>query len=121
MTALSRPPSVEERTAGWFPSRWGPDDQAGALNEITPAVVLDAVRLVRTGTVHELAHVLHAGVPAFPGRTYRSYLTTNYHFVNRRRANGSPDLVRASIIMRISCRPSGSLIDAITTFSTSGP
>jgi kynurenine formamidase len=91
VTALSRPPSVEERTAGWFPSRWGPDDQAGALNEITAAVVLDAVRLVRTGTVHDLAHVLHAGVPAFPGRTYRSYLTTNYHFVNRRRADGSPE------------------------------
>jgi kynurenine formamidase len=91
VTALSRPPSVEERTAGWFPSRWGPDDQAGALNEITAGAVLDAVRLVRTGTVHDLAHVLHAGVPAFPGRTYRSYLTTNYHFVNRRRADGSPE------------------------------
>jgi|tagenome__1003787_1003787.scaffolds.fasta_scaffold20983057_8 hypothetical protein len=25
--------SVEERTAGWFPSHWGPDDQAGAPNE----------------------------------------------------------------------------------------
>ena len=57
----------------------GPDDQAGALNEITPAVVLDAVRLVRSGRVHDLAHVLHADVPAFPGRTFRQYLTTNYH------------------------------------------
>jgi len=46
MTAVA--PSVRERTAGWFPSRWGPDDQAGALNEITPAVVLDAVRLTRS-------------------------------------------------------------------------
>jgi len=54
-------------------------------------VVLDAVRLVRSGRVHELAHVLHADVPAFPGRTFRSYLTTNYHYVNRRRADGSPE------------------------------
>ncbi|MGY1636982.1 cyclase family protein [Geodermatophilus sp. SYSU D00742] len=61
------------------------------MNEITPAVVLDAVRLVRTGRVLDLAHVLHADVPAFPGRTYRSYLTTNYHYVNRRRADGSPE------------------------------
>ncbi len=91
MTTLSDPPSVEERTAGWFPSRWGLEDAAGALNEITPAVVLDAVRLVRTGRVHDLAHVLHADAPAFPGRTFRSYLTTNYHYVNRRRADGSPE------------------------------
>jgi len=91
MTTLARPPSVDERTEGWFPSRWGPEDAAGALNEITPAVVLDAVRLVRSGRVHDLAHVLHADVPAFPGRTFRSYLTTNYHYVNRRRADGSPE------------------------------
>ena len=41
MTVLTS--SVVERTAGWFPSRWGPGDQAGALNEITPATVLAAV------------------------------------------------------------------------------
>jgi kynurenine formamidase len=91
MTQLRPAPAVEQRTAGWFPSRWGPDDQAGALNEITPAVVLDAVRLVSTGQVHDLAHVLHADVPAFPGRTFRSYLTTNYHHINRRRPGGGPE------------------------------
>jgi kynurenine formamidase len=78
----------EQRIAGWFPSRWGPDDEAGALNEITPAKVLEAVALVRTGAVHDLAHVLHAGVPAFPGRTFRQYLTTNSHHVNMRRPGG---------------------------------
>jgi kynurenine formamidase len=35
--------------------------------------------------------VLHADVPAFPGRTFRQYLTTNYHYVNRRRPDGGPD------------------------------
>jgi kynurenine formamidase len=91
VTATASAPSVEQRTAGWFPSRWGPDDAAGALNEITPATVLAAVSLVRTGRVHDLAHVLHAGIPAFPGRTFRSYLTTNSHFVNRRRPDGGPE------------------------------
>jgi kynurenine formamidase len=89
MTAVA--PPVAERTAGWFPSHWGPDDEAGALNEITPDVVLAAVGLVREGRVHDLAHVLHAGVPAFPGRTFRQYLTTNYHYVNRRRPGGGPE------------------------------
>lgn len=90
-TTVSHPPTVTEQTAGWFPSRWGPDDQSGALNEITPAGVLAAVSLVRSGRMFDLAHVLHADVPAFPGRTFRSYLTTNYHYVNRRRADGSPE------------------------------
>jgi kynurenine formamidase len=67
--------------------RYSDTDEAGALNEITPAKVLAAVRLVRTGQVHDLAHVLHADIPAFPGRTFRQYLTTNYHHINQRRSN----------------------------------
>jgi kynurenine formamidase len=76
--------------AAWWPSRWGSDDQAGALNEITPAKVLEAVALVRQGAVHDLAHVLHADIPAFPGRTFRQYLTTASHHVNRRRPDAGP-------------------------------
>ena len=71
----------------WWPSKYGPDDEAGALNEITPAKVLSAAGLVRRGAVFDLAHVLHADIPAFPGRTFRQYLTTNYHHINRRRAD----------------------------------
>lgn len=75
----------------WWPSRYGAGDQAGALNEITPDKVLEAVRLVRQGQVYDLAHVLHADVPAFPGRTFRQYLTTNAHHVNRRRPDAGPE------------------------------
>jgi hypothetical protein len=57
-------------------------DQAEALNEITAAKVLEAVRLVRQGRIYDLAHVLHQDIPAFPGRTFRQYLTTNYHHIN---------------------------------------
>jgi kynurenine formamidase len=77
--------SLPTQKGAWWPSRYGADDQAGALNEITPAKVLEAVGLVRQGTVFDLAHVLHADIPAFPGRTFRQYLTTNAHAVNRRR------------------------------------
>ena len=42
--------------------------QAGALNEITPGKVLEAIGLVRQGLVHDLAHALHHDIPAFPGR-----------------------------------------------------
>lgn len=85
-------------TAGWWPSRYGPDDEAGALNEITPAKVLEAVRLVRQGRVYDLAHVLHEDIPAFPGRTFRQYLTTNYHQINRRHPDaGAAGLGRNSV------------------------
>jgi kynurenine formamidase len=57
--------------------RWGVDDEAGALNEITPAKVLQAVSLVRRGEVHDLAQVLHHDIPAFPGRTFTQVLTVN--------------------------------------------
>jgi kynurenine formamidase len=38
-----------ERLSNW--SRWGPDDQLGTLNYISPAVVREAARAVRTGRV----------------------------------------------------------------------
>ena len=83
--------SVPQPRTSWWPSRFGADDEAGALNEIGPAKVLEAVQLVRTGRVFDLAHVLHADVPAFPGRTFRQYLTTNAHHVNRRRPDAGPE------------------------------
>jgi kynurenine formamidase len=75
----------------WWPSRYGSDDEAGALNEITPQTVLEAVQLVRQGRIFDLAHVLDAEVPAFPGRTFRQYLTTNAQHVNRRRPDAGPE------------------------------
>ena len=84
--------STETRVgrATWWPSKYGPEDEAGALNEITPAKVLEAIGLVRRGVVFDLAHVLHADIPAFAGRTFRQYLTTNYHHINRRRPDAGP-------------------------------
>jgi kynurenine formamidase len=74
------------------------DDEAGALNEITPAKLVRAVGLVRRGEVHDLAHVLHQDIPAFPGRTFRQYLTTNYHQLNRRAPGaGSAGLGRNNV------------------------
>lgn len=61
-------------TSGWFPSRYGADDAAGALNEITPAKRVAAMQLVREGRLFDLAHVLHDAVPAFPGRTFRQWM-----------------------------------------------
>ena len=59
-----RPPSESERC----PSKWGPQDQRGAGNLMTPQTVLRAARLIGTGEIIELGHVLHSAMPFFPGR-----------------------------------------------------
>jgi kynurenine formamidase len=52
----------------WWPSPWGPADEAGASNRITPAKVLEASRLIKTGKVYPLGMVLEAGIPLFGSR-----------------------------------------------------
>lgn len=75
----------------WWPSRYGPDDEAGALNEITPAGVARAAGLVRAGRVYDLSHVLDSDIPAFPGRSFRQFLTTSAHALNRRSPSAGPE------------------------------
>lgn len=63
---------AQTRSAGpWWPhAEWGPADQAGASNRITPAKVLDALGRVRTGRIYELGHVYEAGMPLVGTRSY---------------------------------------------------
>ena len=42
------------------PSEWGPDDERGSANLMTPDSIVDALRLVKTGEVFELGEVLSA-------------------------------------------------------------
>jgi kynurenine formamidase len=89
VSAMTTTPSTTPEA--WWPSRYGPDDQAGTLNEITPAARVRAAALVRQGRVYDLAHVLDDNVPAFPGRTFRQFLTTSAHQLNRRTAAAGPE------------------------------
>jgi kynurenine formamidase len=50
--------------------KWGPDDERGATNYVTPDTVRAASRLVRTGKVHSLAIPLDREGP-MPGRSAR--------------------------------------------------
>ena len=51
-------------------SEWGPEDERGAANRITPAKVLEASRLITEGRIFELGRDYEAGMPLFPGRHY---------------------------------------------------
>jgi kynurenine formamidase len=52
----------------WWPSPWGPQDQQGALNRITPQKVLEAARLIKTGKIYQLSLMLERGIPVFGER-----------------------------------------------------
>lgn len=58
------------QTADWYPSRWGAQDQRGAVNRITPAKVVEASRLVTKGVVYQLGRVYEAGMPLFGSRHF---------------------------------------------------
>jgi kynurenine formamidase len=60
------------------PSKWGAGDERGAGNLMKPQVVLDAVKLIRTGEVIDLAHVLGAGMPFFGTRRFDVHLKRTF-------------------------------------------
>src|SRR4051794_33077035 len=66
----------------WWPSPWGAGDSLGMLNHIDDAKRAAAMRLVRTGRMYDLGHVLDERVPVFPGRRFHQTLVTTAHHAN---------------------------------------
>ena len=59
----------------WWPHPiWGAEDQAGGSNWITPAKILESMKLVTTGKVYELGQVYERGMPVFGDRTYSFFI-----------------------------------------------
>ena len=58
----------------WWPSRYGPDDEAGALNEITPERTMAALALPTSGRIIELAPVLEFDMPGPAKREWRQII-----------------------------------------------
>ena len=61
-----KPPAESQRC----PSKWGAGDERGSANHMKPESVLRAVRLIRTGEVIEIAHVLNDKMPFFGTRRF---------------------------------------------------
>jgi kynurenine formamidase len=57
-------------------SPFGPDDQVGATNRVTPAVTKAAAAEIQTGVVIPLANILVDGVPLFGTRFTKTVLTS---------------------------------------------
>ncbi|MBI4255774.1 MAG: cyclase family protein, partial [Candidatus Rokubacteria bacterium] len=52
----------------WWPSPFGPTDEVGASQRVTPAKVLQATQLIKTGRVFQLGRVYEHGIPLFGNR-----------------------------------------------------
>jgi kynurenine formamidase len=67
----AEPPPETPIGPRWWPSPWGPDDQRGAANRLTPAKVQEAAKLIRQGQVFSLGRVYEHGMP-LPGKRHFS-------------------------------------------------
>ena len=88
-----QPPTDAQRC----PSKWGAGDQRGSANLMKPQTVLRASRLIRTGEVIELGHVLNASMPLSAGRSFE-LITKRTNMVPESNHRGSnEELVIAEI------------------------
>lgn len=66
--------SAAHAQSNWYPSKWGPNDELGAANYLTPALALNAAKLVKTGKTYSLGITVNTTTPAFPPRTCSIYI-----------------------------------------------
>ncbi|OAE97490.1 polyketide cyclase [Bradyrhizobium centrolobii] len=55
----------------WTKSKWGPNDEIGAANYMTPELVVKAASLVKTGKTYPLGIPVDSKTPAYPPRTFK--------------------------------------------------
>ncbi len=54
----------------WCKSKWGPNDEIGAANLLTPQLAADAAKLVKTGKTYALGFETNASTAAYAPRTW---------------------------------------------------
>ena len=72
--ALASTLAASAQSAPWYPSKFGAQDEIGAANYLTPAIALQAAKLVKTGKVYSLGITVNTTTPAFPPRTCSIYI-----------------------------------------------
>ena len=55
----------------WTKSKWGPNDEIGAANNMSTDIVMKAAGLIKTGKTYGLGIETNSKTPAFPPRTFK--------------------------------------------------
>jgi kynurenine formamidase len=63
-------PAVAQDAQTWCKSKYGPNDEIGAANLLSPAAVVDAAKLIKTGKTYALGGETNSKSPAYPPRTF---------------------------------------------------
>ena len=89
-TALAQAPSWSPPPeSARCPSKWGATDERGSANHMKPQLVLNAVKLIKTGEVIELGHVLSDKIPFSGTRRFDVHVKRTFlnQFSNMRGSN----------------------------------
>ena len=88
-----RPPADNQRC----PSKWGANDERGSANHMKPENVLRGTRLIKTGEVIELGHVLEAAMPFFGTRRFDVHTKRTFMNQPSNRRGSNEELVVSEI------------------------
>jgi hypothetical protein len=87
------PPPENQRC----PSRWGPNDERGSMNRQNPAAVMNAAKLIKTGEVIELGHVLSEKMPFFGTRRFDVHIKRTFMNQPSNRRGSNEEIVISEI------------------------
>lgn len=65
--------SIDPKDTSWYRSAYGANDEIGAVNLLSPEIVLQAVKLVKIGKTQPLAVPIDKNLPAFRHRSFNLY------------------------------------------------
>jgi kynurenine formamidase len=88
-----RPPTDAQRC----PSKWGATDERGSGNHMKPETVMRGVRLIRTGEVIELGHVLSASMPISSTRRFDVHTKRTFMNPQSNRRGSNEEVVLSEI------------------------
>ena len=98
-----------------YKSKWGPNDQIGALNNITADNVTSAAKLVKRGKAIRMGIETNSKTPAFPPRTFSiTVLTPGQEYggsLGETKTNYNDDIIAGWVGI-------GSQLDGATSAST---
>src|SRR5215471_6390596 len=87
------PPPENQRC----PSKWGAGDERGSGNHMKPQTVLNAVKLIKTGEIIELAHVLGPTMPFFGPRRFDMHLKRTFMNTGANERGSNEEMVLSEI------------------------